>query len=86
MADRDDAIDAKANQLHATKCAGWNVAAAKDFVAQLGRSEQDEGYKDARGVYPSQNGWPVTTLRGARISLQEVVDIGGKAAFLPARI
>lgn len=86
MADRDTAIDGKAAELHQSKLAGWDIGAAKAFVASIGRSEQDEAYKETRGVYASENGWPVTTVRGARVCLQTVVDMGGKAAFLPSRI
>lgn len=85
MADRDQVIEEKAAQLLASKASGWDIGAAKAFISSVGRSAQDEAYKEARGIYASDNGWPVTTLRGARISLASVVDVGGKAAFLPAK-
>lgn len=85
MSDRDLKIDQKATELHASKCAGWEIAAANAFIADIGRSAQDDAFKAARGVYASNNGWPVTTRNGARVCLQHVVDVGGKAAFMPAK-
>jgi len=81
MSDRDSKIDAKAAELSKAKMQGWDIGAAKSFFAEIGPSSSDEAYKDAHGKFARCNGWPVTTVRGALISLAHVSEPAGGPAF-----
>lgn len=81
--ERDAAIAAKANELGRNNLAGWNIAAANEFIASIGRAPQDEAAKAAKGAYPQDAGFPVTAFGGRMVSLKHVNDAGaGSFRFL----
>lgn len=84
--ERDAAIAAKAQELGKLNLAGWNIGAANEFLAGIGRAPLDEARKASRGAYPSEGGWPCTAFGGRLVCLKHVNDAGGGSfAFINAK-